>query len=443
MSRNNLVMLALLVVPLLGAADPSTDRLSRHAATPQRIAELVAQLGAPVRMDRDLAAGELAGLGAAALPALEGALNNPDAEIRRRAGELVEQLRAEIACATTLLDLDWKTIPVRLAIEDLARKTGLPFQLNVPGGAGQASYSRWVTLEGEDVPLLKALDHVCRVGSLQVRWPPQPDMPIVLMPGPAAEYPASYDGPFSVRLRELELTRRHRFGEDRERTSRLEIRFEVLAEPHVTLLATQPLVLTEAVDAHGSLLNLESARSVNQYNRPPVWGIRSPLGGRVFNVKASMPLPQEPGQVLQRLAGEVTVDLLTGRDLALVIDDVAQDAAREHDIDGTSLVVEAVEETDEQLAISLVVDQTRTAAGVRSGAFFRDCFELVDKNGEKLSTNLTAQPNTRIRGSGATTKVNLTAGLSEQTEGPWRLLVYQARQYSYTIPFRFDDIPLP
>lgn len=434
----------LALLPLLFAAGQKPAQLQQDAPSPERIEELIAQLGAPVRMDRDLATREFASIGAPALPALERARNSPDAEIRRRAGELVDQLRAEIACAATLLDLDWKTIPIRLAVEDLAKKTGLPLELNVPNARpGKTAYSRWITLEGEDVPLLKVLDHLCRVGFLQIRWPPKQNMPIVLAPGSATNYPASYEGPFAVRLRGLQLTRSVLFGGTTKRTSSLKLQFEVVAEPRVTLLASRLLVLSEAIDEQGRSLKLPSVPSASRYTRPPTWGIRSPLARRSFNVNASLPLPEQMGQQLQSLSGEVTVDLLTGRDLAVTIEDIQSDTGRRHEIGGAVVLIDSVDVTDKQVDVAIRIEQTRTARGNSGGAFFYDSFELIDQNGETLTTSLVTKPNTRIRGHSATSQVRLKAMLSKDHKGPWQLLVYRAQNHSYTIPFRFEDVPLP
>ena len=444
MSRSKRVLSILAFLPLLFAAGQEPAQQQQEGPTSKRIEAFIVQLGASVRMDRDLAARELMSIGAPALPALERARNSPDAEIRRRAGEIVDHLRAEIACAATLLDLKWKKIPIRLAVEDLAKKTGLPLKLNVPNARpGRAAYSRWITLEGEDVPLLKVLDQLCRVGSLQIRWPPKQNMPIMLAPGPASNYPASYEGPFAVRLRGLQLTRSVLFGGTPRKTSRLELQFEVVAEPRVTLLSSRPLVLSEAIDEHGRSLNLQSVRSANQFTRPPTWGIRSPLAGRSFNVKSYLPLPERTGQQLQSLSGEVTVDLLTGRDLAVTIEDIGSEVGRRYEIGGAAVLIDSVDATDEQLDIAIHIEQIRTARGERGGAFFYDSFELADQNGEVLTASLVTKPNTRIRGQSATSQVRLKAMLSEDHKGPWQLLVYRTQNHSYTIPFRFEDVPLP
>lgn len=447
MSRTLLLLFTLtacLLLPQVETAAQAPADATPPEPSLEQIDALIADLGAPTRLDRERATRELAQIGAPAIPALEQAVGSSDAEVRRRAGELLETLRAEAACTPTLVDVDWKTIPVRLAVKQLAEKTGLPFQLQLPQGRrGGVRYSRWITLQGRDIPLLKVLDHLCRVGSLQIHWPPRPDNPILLAPGPASGYPASYEGPFAVRLRELELTRRYRFSAPASRFSTLQLQFDVIAEPRVTLLANQPLVLTEAVDANGHSLNLKRARSTSRFTQPPMWGIRSPVRSSGFNATAHLQLTDEPGARLETLAGEVTVDLLIGRDRALVIEDLEHATGRDYNVEGATLQIESVDETDGQLDIALVLQQTRSLPGNYASAFFNDSFEIVDRAGDTVATNVTAAPNPRIRPQAATTRLRLSAKVAENQEGPWRLLIYRAHKHSYTIPFRFNDVPLP
>lgn len=158
---------------------------------------------------------------------------------------------------------------------------------------------------------------------------------------------------------------------------------------------------------------------------------------------AHLDLADEPGPQLRTLAGEVAVNLLTGRDLALLIEDLEHETGRQFDVDGASLQIESVEQQDGRLDVDLVLEQTRSIPGNDASTFFHDSFDLVDASGDTLDTNIAAAPNTRIRQQAAITKLRLSARIADNQEGPWRLQAYRAHKHTYTIPFRFDNVPLP
>jgi hypothetical protein len=63
------------------------------AKSEQEIARLIAQLGCERFRDREQATNELSKLGKPALPGLKEATKSPDAEVRRRAQRLVDQIQ--------------------------------------------------------------------------------------------------------------------------------------------------------------------------------------------------------------------------------------------------------------------------------------------------------------------------------------------------------------
>ena len=80
--------------PAAPATPPSAASAAKSDdATEKRAAELVGQLGAPDYQAREKASGELAALGKKALPELEKAAGSADAEVAKRAKELIEQIK--------------------------------------------------------------------------------------------------------------------------------------------------------------------------------------------------------------------------------------------------------------------------------------------------------------------------------------------------------------
>lgn len=145
-----------LAAHLASAADP--------AAGP-----LVARLGADSFADREAASRELLKLGPAALDTLTAAAAvHPDPETRRRAAELVEQLRRTSDTVTLLaaktVKLDYDRVPLGAAVADLRTKTGVPLTLDQ---AGVADPLRPVTVKTAELPAWEAVEAFCRAAGLR------------------------------------------------------------------------------------------------------------------------------------------------------------------------------------------------------------------------------------------------------------------------------------
>lgn len=97
MTRLAIVALFILSLGVAQAAPPSPDPATLVVAPEQvaRARELVRQLGSTVFRERDQAARELAGMGRAALPALDASRNDSDPEIRMRVGALLPRAEAD------------------------------------------------------------------------------------------------------------------------------------------------------------------------------------------------------------------------------------------------------------------------------------------------------------------------------------------------------------
>lgn len=172
----------LLVFLALGLA----AHLPAQPAEADRIARLVEQLGHSDFDRREAARRDLDALGAAALPALRTALRSPDAEVRRRAEELLERIgrrvEANAALTPTHVHLTYKNVPLAEAVADFARKTGYTVRLEgVPPG-------RVVTLDTGKVTYWEAFGQFCTAAGVRERPEPvvnDPRKPINLNAPPA------------------------------------------------------------------------------------------------------------------------------------------------------------------------------------------------------------------------------------------------------------------
>lgn len=150
------------------------------------VAELVAALGSEHFAERESASQQLDKLGPVALEALRSACRSEDAEVRRRAEELVERIekRVETAKLTKPSQVRWvfQKTPVTEAIADISRKTGFTIEL---AGKQPEMSRRKITLDTGDLPLWQAWERFCAEAELVETQPP-PLEPVKPGKGPTA-----------------------------------------------------------------------------------------------------------------------------------------------------------------------------------------------------------------------------------------------------------------
>ncbi len=139
---------------------------SLSAAEP---AELVGQLGDARFAVREAAAKSLIKLGAAAMPAVQSAIDTTDDPgIRDRAEVLLPRLQriadSERYLAPKMVKLDYRDVPLASVVEDLKKQSGIPLTLVAEK---VALPSRVVTLTGGEVPAWQAVEKLCAAAGLK------------------------------------------------------------------------------------------------------------------------------------------------------------------------------------------------------------------------------------------------------------------------------------
>src|SRR5262249_48230510 len=157
---------------LLAACLPATEPRPAQGNRPspinaEHLTALIARLGSPRYEEREAATHALAALGPAALEPLRKALPGPDAEVRRRAAQLVQAIERRLETARALeptsLRLIYRDMPVREAVADFARKTGFLIQLE---GDRAKLTERRITLETGEISLWDAVAEFCQKAGL-------------------------------------------------------------------------------------------------------------------------------------------------------------------------------------------------------------------------------------------------------------------------------------
>jgi hypothetical protein len=143
-----------------------------ESAEAARIAKLIEQLGSGNFEEREKATAALEAVGLPALEPLRKAAAGDDAEVKRRAGELVRKLekKAEVArvLAPKKVHLVYKDTPLAEAVADFAKKSGYPINLHDPENKLK---DRTVSLDTGETTFWHALDLFCRAAGLSEATP--------------------------------------------------------------------------------------------------------------------------------------------------------------------------------------------------------------------------------------------------------------------------------
>jgi hypothetical protein len=152
------VGLMALVVCASAAAEP---------ASPATIDKLIQQLGSPAFEEREKATQDLDRIGEPALEALRKAMNSNDAEVSRRARDLMAGIEKRVLHASVLkatrVHLVGKNTPLTEVAADLEKKSGCPIHLNDPLNQLKG---RRITLDTGETTFWDALAQLCRSAGL-------------------------------------------------------------------------------------------------------------------------------------------------------------------------------------------------------------------------------------------------------------------------------------
>jgi hypothetical protein len=268
---------------LLGLACASTLAAAEAAGDADRkAAALVGQLGSDSYPEREDAARDLDRLGAAVLPRLRQAARSSDAEVRRRAAELIqvieqrEQTRRLLYPQSVRLVL--KDVKVPDALAEFNRKTSSQIQLT--GDLSKAA-NRSVTLDTGDVAYWEALARLCEAAGLHEQLTPPPAQPdksdkapegrrrravflnngdvqlflkdegqVTLEDGKAAPLPTALNGALRIRA----LPPKAASADPAKGDKQVAFTLELKPEPNVSWEALAVLRIDRAVDDQGQTL---------------------------------------------------------------------------------------------------------------------------------------------------------------------------------------------
>jgi hypothetical protein len=494
--RVGLVLPVLLGVAVL-AAPPAP------AADDSPVARLIDRLGSQDFAAREEAGRDLEALGPAVLEPLHRAARGDDPEVRRRAADLVRRLEAralgEKVLAPTRVRLTYRDVPLRAALEDLQRRTGLRMTLNDPENR---LADRRVTLDTGDATLWEAFDAFCRKAGLAEPNPaepqtaPAPGLPAVpgvpgqavqvqiqiqvagqpptvaTMPaapgaGPAAlalaagkpqPLPAHFAG--AVRLRAL--------PPDtpvvglRRRPDELTAVLQVLPEPKLEWRGVLAVQLGRATDDLGQAL--AQAGAAVTFPGPggmvaPAGSFRAPLPTRMTPQLVAVRLRQgeKPSRSLRELSGTVLAQVQTEPEAVLTLDRVLRSSGRavKGDQGGSLRLVKAdrgddgvvtlrvqVEHPPDVVPAVLRLPSPVLAEGTPAHMAGQNGMHLLDEKGNPLPL---IPYQCQAHSDGETMLWEYTFLYQPQRDHgePDRLVFAGTRTVTVGIPFTLADVPLP
>jgi hypothetical protein len=318
----------ILVVALAGGFGLA---LAAEAADADRLVE---QLGSRKFPEREAAAKELDALGPAALDALKRAQSSEDAEVRRRAGELVarieRRLESQRLLAPRKVSFVCKDRPIPEAVAEFAKQTG---RVVTVGGDLAALSRRKLTLDTGETTFWHALDQLCRAAGLveldsatRNLAGARPMIPgeILLTAEEAKPRPAHRVGAARVRALPPGLAA----IEHGRQTGDIHLALGLALDSPLSLDKVLDVRISRAVDEQGqSLPQLAEAVPVSPVNHPVFIANARGLSSAILST-GDVPAPfrlkagTQPAKRLTELSGTVTARVRTPPEPVMVVDNV-------------------------------------------------------------------------------------------------------------------------
>jgi hypothetical protein len=380
------------------------------------IRQLIDKLGSGSFSEREEATAALESAGEPALAGLRAATNSDDAEVRRRATELVlkieQRLETDRLLVPTKVKLSLKNAPLIEAVGELCKQSGYTVSLQDPKGV---LHDRKITLNTGEVTFWEALEKLCVKGHLieESMVPPTvtvasggfpapavPGAPVPLPPGAIpggriamirpvptvghltlldgthAEMPSAYVG--SVRVRALRTP-----AAERADTGHFFMNLLVTTEPKVHCQDNFTLRLDKAMDDEGQSLSLADEPLPEPVFNGRRFGVQPGVGFSVQYLQTRLNPGLKPAKSLREVRGSLCSRLATEPRPLVAVEDVLKNSGKTvRGIDGAAIkVIEAkridrtrmsvrfeLELTPDQAAVAVLpAVSPRRPGGVRAG----------------------------------------------------------------------------
>jgi hypothetical protein len=486
---------------LATAAEETKPAPKVDAAT---VARLVGQLGSDQFDDREGAARELDGLGAAALDALRPALISRDEETRRRAFDLVQRIdkRLESARLTQpkLVRLVYSDTLVTQAVQDLKNKSGFTVQIE---GDQTKLAGRKITLDTGEVPFWQAVDQFCLKAGLVERgsnaladnanpemdemrmqrvrarmWMveqqggmgPRPELPLVFLDGQPKAVPTYYGGALRVRVLPRAAAAPQNGTPVHRPDGETLLTVEVTPEPKLGMQNILSVRIEKLLDEQGGemKLPLPYIRDTYEFDEEEMMGMgmRS-YSGRMAQGQANLG-KQIPVRVrgardmkkIKEIHGAVAAEVLTPMQPLLTIDDILSASGKTESVSGAGSLKVVDAKRDGKGQVMLKVEFKKHVPGGEEAMVWRARMwgrvnqPQADNNKETVGRMLvlkddkgTAIPLSNVASKpidefGIVMEYDLTFAATDKVV-PAKLVYVGQRLTTIDVPFVLKDVPLP
>lgn len=437
--------LIVLSVALAGPAEAQVDRL-----------------GSPRYADREEAVAELERMGREALPALRGALDSKDLEVRNRATALVDRIEASLLTMPTLIAMDFQDAPIAEVVRSIRDRSGV--NLNLRPEESPAWKDRKVTaVEAEPVPFWPAIDRLCEAGRVRINpgfpmVPGRGERSLTLIDGESRDPSPRFDtGPFRVRVVELDHQRKITYLPTQPGAvvapggpsptlvnEQFYLTILVMGEPRLSLQQESMVKVVEAVDDLGQSLVLPT-------NGPtPASGQRVRMmfsGDGNADVRVLIPLrrPESPGKAIRSIRGLIPLAVSSRKSDPFTIElaDPVDKPARTPDAIITVREIKPGGDGPTTFHLAIAprdgVDPNDPAMpAFRNHATIQQRIEVVDARGSTL-----AWFPSNMQTEGANVRITMHVPPQANQGAPARLLYYAMVRAQAEVPFEFRDLPMP
>jgi hypothetical protein len=342
------VGIAILISLPSPAADPDTATEVRN---------LIDKLGSGSFSEREEATAALDLVGEPALAGLRVAAESDDAEVRRRAGELVRKIEQRVdtaqLLASTKVTLAYKDTPLSQAVADLSKQSGWNVQLQ---DSRSKAAARKITLKTNAISFWQALDQLCAKAHVveEALLPATVAMaagaPQQAMPGGGAPPPVVLSGSRSfsgrpmpvlgqltlvdseqaampvfyadaVRVRALQTPQ-----VDRGDASHVHLNLIVTTEPKVRCQEIFSLRLDKVLDEHGQALTVADDLAPEPLGYVRRSAMPYSGGFSIQYLHTRLNAGENPTKSLREVRGTLSTRLYTEPRPVIVVDDVLKAA---------------------------------------------------------------------------------------------------------------------
>lgn len=210
--------------------------------------ELIEQLGNPDFRKRDRAFQLLEAEGTKVLPELRKAIGHPDAEVRRRVGDLIPKIELAAVLAPKRLSLKVSRKTLAEVCAEIGKQTG--YKVECWTGTPQKVY----TFDLENLTFWETIDKVCQEAGVGVQQN-YGDTVVRLQQNEAQSPYVYYDGAFRFvangfqHFRQVDFAPPGRGRGPAARSESLTLTFTACAEPKLPFLSMGEVKLTAAYDS--------------------------------------------------------------------------------------------------------------------------------------------------------------------------------------------------